>query len=277
MLIKEWIPIIKEWIPIIKEWIPIVRDIFQILFFTVVGIIAVLTYSKAKRTLLQPIRTEVFKEQLKLFSDILRLFSGKGEYELRKDFAFQKVLFVNISALYDDYEALFFNTEIEEDKRPYNIYECPMNHIVQKNIDSVELANDHFLNKSDPRTKTAIWSKYRYGLIRIPKEFLAKEEELRRIMDSPLLPQKVANLLNDYLNLAHANVNHIAELLSECAQEMPQKYLNLDNLRNASFIWIENRYMYKTAKFQLEDKAKEISKYLREYFITERLMERSVR
>jgi hypothetical protein len=81
----------------------------------------------------------------------------------------------------------------------------------------------------------------------------------------------------DYLNLAHANVNHIAELLSECAQEMPQKYLNLDNLRNASFIWIENRYMYKTAKFQLEDKAKEISKYLREYFITERLMERSVR
>jgi hypothetical protein len=257
--------LIEEWVPVIKEWLPIIRDVAQLLFFTVVSVITVLTYSKAKRTLLQPIRTEVFKEQLKLFSDILRSFTGKGESELKKDFAFQKVLFVNISALYDDYEALFFNTEIGEDRRPYNTHECPRNHVVQKNIEWVELVKDHSLKKSDSRTKAAVWGNYRYGLIRIPKEFLAKEEELRRIMGSPLLPQRVVNLLNDYLTLAHANVNHVAEVLSECAQEMPLKYLSLDSLQNASFVWIENRYMHETAKFRLEDKAKEISKHLRGY------------
>jgi hypothetical protein len=54
-------------------WIGYLKDALQCLFFIVTGVLVVITYLGTRKTLLQPIRTEVFKEQLKVFSRILEL------------------------------------------------------------------------------------------------------------------------------------------------------------------------------------------------------------
>lgn len=264
----------------IKEWLPSIRDLFQILFFTVIGTVTILTYLKAKKTLLQPIRTETFKEQIKIFSEILGLFTGKSEIDLRRDFDLDRLLQVNVWLLYDDYAALFFDISFDHDKRPYNSEECPVSQISIEMIEKrFKLIDDYLLPdeprtieiKPDPRTKAAIWGQYKFGEIKIPRALDEKQDEFRRVMDSPLLPQSLMKLLDDYVQTINQNIQLVSEIITECAQEMPEKYPNLDELKKASFHWIGNKYNERLN--HLEEKAKKIISYLREYFTVDTIME----
>jgi uncharacterized protein YbcI len=106
--------------------VAIARDVVQIGFFIVVAAVTVLTYSKAKRTLLQPIRTEVFKEQIKVFAEILSYFTGKNEVDLATDAAIDELWRANAFSLLDDYGRLFFDLKIDSETRPYSTKLCPM-------------------------------------------------------------------------------------------------------------------------------------------------------
>ena len=170
------------------------RDLFQTLFFICVGAVSILTYLKAKRTLLQPIRTETFKEQLKACSEVLSFFVGKGRQQLWDDFAMDKVFRVNAMRLLDHYATLFFYMKIDENERPYGPQTCPQARIdLNKTNLGFVMVDDHVVRPSaslgkpspDPRTKAANWGEYTFDMVRIPKEFSEKEAEFRRIMGSP--------------------------------------------------------------------------------------------
>ena len=136
------------------NWLSSCRDIFQVFFFIVIGVVRILTYIKAKKSLLQPIKTEVFKEQIKVFANILEQISGKSEISLRNDFDFDKVFTVNVASMYDHYASLFFDIQFDESKRPYNRNECPTFIVHQ---DSLEPADDPYSpdnQPSHPKKKT---------------------------------------------------------------------------------------------------------------------------
>lgn len=261
---------------LIKEWMPTIRDIFQVLFFITVSTVTILTYLKAKKTLLQPIRTEIFKEQLKIFADILKEFTGKTEVELRSSFGFEKVFFANTWELYSHYASHFFDVPAGEMKKPYDDKEFPAAHFDPDT--EVELCDDFVVrektdakSKPDPRTKTAIWGKHKVQMLKLPKELVDKQEEFRKIMDSPLLPKPLLALLDAYLSKANRNLVLLKELLTECAQEMPEKYSNIDELKNASFDWIHHRYL---ERFEgISPQAKKITDYLRDHFSVDGMLE----
>lgn len=93
-----------------SNWVTVTQDIFQILFFIAVGTVTVLGYQTARKTLLQPLRTEVFKEQLKLFTEISELFVGKGVSQLALfDFDFWTIIEANIQILLTEYAQAVFN------------------------------------------------------------------------------------------------------------------------------------------------------------------------
>src|SRR5438128_11734785 len=71
----------------VAQGISTVKDVLNAAFFLVVGIITILTYRQAKKTILQPLKTEIFKQQIQLFTDLLKLFVGKDEIDLREQFA----------------------------------------------------------------------------------------------------------------------------------------------------------------------------------------------
>lgn len=84
----------------------IVRTI-EALFYVLTGTVALLTYLGARKTILQPIKTEIFRNQVEVFTSIMKLFNGKSEYEIRQAFGFKEMLRANILSLLDDYAQVF--------------------------------------------------------------------------------------------------------------------------------------------------------------------------
>ncbi len=264
----------------LQDWIPLIRDILEGVFYFVIGIITISTYLQARKTIFQPIKVEVFKEQIHLFSELLSFFMGKGETVLRDEFAFQKTFFVNAMRFFDDYAELFFDADIDRETRPYNGKDCPSSIISEEHlIKYFSPAVDHTKpeqsedsqEKPDPRTRAAIWSNYEYYQTFLPKKHTIKIEELRKIIDSPLLPRELVTLLEEYLRIIDQNVSIIPEILTKASGEMPEKYPNSEQLMNSSLDWLNFRYNDKISN--LEDTAKEIIEYIRNYYISDKIFE----
>ncbi|HDX9512362.1 TPA: hypothetical protein ROY06_005749 [Bacillus cereus] len=260
--------------------IEIIKNICHILFFIVTGIIAILTFIQAKKTVLQPIKTEIFKEQIKELSKILEIFNGKGEYELRKDLDFGNILNINVHKMFDDFATLFYDVEIDRDKRPYA--ECIGAIVTKEKIGKyVTIADDHLMDetaasketvssKPDSKAVHAIWSKYGLPMISITAEHDECVKKIGAFKKNPLIPKPLLNLLIEYEVKISENIKLIDKIIDECAQEMPQKYPNLEKLKNSRSDWIQNKY---NSRFNnLEENAESISDYIRDYFKTDELM-----
>jgi hypothetical protein len=148
------------------NYLDLVKDITQIVFWAVAATVAVLTYRQARRTILQPIRTEVFKLQLQAMSEIMGLFLGKDELSLRSELAFQTLFDVNVCDLCDAYAANFFDVKFDRENRPYNSRDCPM---IMRDPDATAEASKSYLQLgatpsaaavADPRVRAALWAKY---------------------------------------------------------------------------------------------------------------------
>lgn len=77
------------------DWLDLTTKILQSAFFLAVGVIAVLTYLQVKRTWLQPMRTEVFKQQLKAIDELASHFIGKSETALREELDLESLISIN--------------------------------------------------------------------------------------------------------------------------------------------------------------------------------------
>jgi hypothetical protein len=259
--------------------VTVARDVVQIAFFVVVATVTVLTYIKAKRTVLQPIRTEVFKEQIKVFAEILGYFTGKNEVELAGDAGIEEVWRANSFALLDDYGRLFFELDIDSETRPYSRKQCPVavftREAAAKNL---ALADGHTQGeprstpgpRPDPRTRAAIWTQHKHGMIALPKKYVEYVARLERLIDSPLVPKRLAELVQDYLGTLEKNVMLSAEVLTEAASEMPEKYPTAEALNSASTDWLRHRLHRRSVS--LEDKARPINTFLRDYFTSDTLL-----
>ena len=265
----------------VETWVSVVNQILQSVFFIVVAIVTVITYIRARKTILQPIRTELFKTQLQELSAVLKLFVGQGEVALREKFQFPKLLRVNMVSLYDDYASLFFDVEFDPDTRPYNRRECPLAILTQEFVDKyVQLADDHVLpedtsesetERPDPRLRAALWQDYKFGEIRIPREYSETHDQLIEILESPVLPKNCVELLESFLETVDRNTNLVAEVLTECATELPEKYPTIEALQRSSFLWIHNRY--NDAFEDLKPKADKVVDFVRSHWSVDEILE----
>jgi len=259
---------------IITDNIGTVKDAFQILFFSVIAVLTLLTYRRARKTLLQPIKTEVFKEQVKEFAEVLKYFSGKGEVALREELGFKELFNANSFALLDSYAELFFDIEFDVEKRPYRNELCPVAIIHEEDL---ELADDYIIpekdtnkSKPDPNTKASIWLSKKSFPLRIPRKMTESEEQIEKFIQSPLLPQKCIELIEEFHKQMHKNIMLLKDVLIECSKEMPQKYHNFEIMKKATTDWINAKY---TDRFgPLEPKAKKLIDFVRKYYLTDELL-----
>lgn len=258
--------------------ISIMRDISQIFFFTTGGTVTLLTYLRAKKTLFLPIKTEVFKEQIKILSEILSFFRGKTESELRNDFAYEKLFAFNCMSLIDDYAIVNLEIDLDLSDRIYDdMSECPTRILTKEFLSEFMLDGNtknwqDFLSQiSDESSDESPWKSYIYGDTKIPKETSDMREILRGIIDSPLIPKDLLLLLEDYQKSVDHNIFLIADVLTEVAQELPTIYPTPESLEDLMNTWIWQKYIERLEP--LENKAKLITDYLREYFSTDQLLE----
>lgn len=256
-------------------WLDITNKILQGAFFITLGIISVLTYLGAKHTFFQPIRAEIFKQQLKVINKLGSYFVGKIEPDLRSDLDFYNIITVNSIKMMDHYVSLFFDTKFNFNERPYNSKDCP-EAIVHKDLVSSDLpylqpeSPDSKEKLADPRAKAAIWSNYKFQDISLTKTYCETLKDLQILCRSPLLPKKSQSLLVDYLVTVQQNVKLLFEVLTKASKELPQEYPNQEVLKNVSLAWIHNRFFTDDFK-PLEPFATKIEECLRDYLGTDNL------
>jgi hypothetical protein len=132
-----------------------IKDLFNIIFFITMGTVSVLSYQKAKKTILQPMRNEVFKQQLDIFQKIMELFNGKSETELREFFGIREMVNINISLLLDSYIMSELGYKVTGE-RPHDIDNCPRAMITQKFAEkNFEIINSDINLENDNNKNTA--------------------------------------------------------------------------------------------------------------------------
>ncbi len=262
------------------DWIELVKLVFQIVFWGIIATIAILTYLWARRTIFQPIRTEVFKAQLEELTNILRMFVGKEELELRDAFGFEKLFHVNACRMYDSFAATFFDVKQDIDERPYNRTECPSSLFTTDYAEKhVRVMDGHTRDVNtpkceegppDPRVRAAMWNDYTHGELHVPQTFSEMEKKLSDLLDNPLLPSEVTTLIKAYQELAFSNLEMVRNILKEAAPQMVGNYPTVESLGESSYEWIRGQYLHKFR--DLKPKADEIVSFVRSYYGTDNVM-----
>ena len=255
--------------------VTIAKDIVQIAFFLTIATITILSYIAARKTVLQPIKTEIFKKQLDILTEILTIFSGKSEFELQKFLGYGDLIGANVSKLMDHFVAAFFDIEADIEERPYNPKNCPTGEFVRSASSLLFHRIESPVIPDPPRevngSLTAeTWSKYEFVIVSIPRTFHEMELVLRKLAASPLLPKKCVQLINEFNDLNSENIQTLGEVLTECAKELPDHYPDRESLIDFQDHWIENKFIDRCN--DLEEKANEITNYVRKYFSTDDLL-----
>lgn len=256
------------------DYLTVTRDVVQIAFWLLAGTVAILTYRQARRTVLQPIRTEVFKEQLKIMSETMSLFIGKNELALRDDFDFKALFNANACFLLDSYVASIFGEQFDPDKRPYNPLDCPMKILSMDALVKSSKAQTNLSNSAIDVHYSQVWigdwKSYRTINLYLNKQCCEMNQSITRILENPLLPLKLAELLSEYLNLVAKNQFVLMEILDDAAKDLPARFPSLqaiDPLLWSRGLW--GGYMEKFIHFK--PPADEIVKFVRCYFEADNL------
>ncbi|MCG7854119.1 MAG: hypothetical protein MIO92_16510 [Methanosarcinaceae archaeon] len=254
--------------------VDVVKNIVNILFFVAVGLIAILSYLQARKTIFTPMKTETFKLQLKLFEDMILFFEEFKQKGVDDVLHLHETLEVNSVLLLDGYVRQFFKSQMEvpAEKRAKLLSKYPKALITPDVIDNWELVDDYVEmdrpvvtpEVDNPAVILAQWQKFKYGPIFYTNEFDEVMAKLDHFRGSPLVPFEIKEMVTEFQQKARDNVLLVGEILTAVAQELPEKYPNPETVKRARFHWIWNKYTDRRSLIEeIPDKVlKHINKYL---------------
>jgi hypothetical protein len=221
-------------------------------------------------------RTEVFKRQIDEMAKVLQMFIGKGEVALSEEFDMKELFQANVAAMYDKYALFAFNAHpANEDDVPYAHAKCPASLVKPEFL---MLADEYIQPSKKDYESTPVEDKewrYRHAEIHLTRKSIEHNERVRTLLANPLLPSELCVHIKALLDVAGKNSHLLSDVIEWAALQMPDKYPNFDDLSQASFNWIHAEYIRKADNFEVHADA--ISTFIREYFATDRLLERSKR
>ena len=249
------------------------RDLFQIIFFSGVLTITILSYLQAKKTLFTPIKTEIFKMQIKAFEEILIFFQNKSENDYTRQFDFDKIVIINSQILVLDYIKHFYTNEINIDKEKVeDLMKESAGAIVTQNYMVKHFTKPNYYEKSEKFEQEEItnpaliikgWQEYEYGKIEFTTKYKEELEKLKNLSASPLLPQTLKEKLSTFEKTVRDNLSLVGKVLNEIAQEMPTRFPNKNALKKYNHMGVWNQYNKEMKN--LKDEAEDILQNIREY------------
>lgn len=256
------------------------RDIFQIIFFTVVMTVTVLSYLQAKKTLFTPIKTETFKIQIKSFEEILSFFQNKSETDLVKLFDLDEIIKLNGSLLFYRYIDAFFKNEVEINKERFIEikkksrgaivnHEFAMKHFIKADLYKDKNKNDNDGDIINPALILNKWKEDKVGVVELTEKYQDAVEKLNNLIASPLIPKNLKSILSEFEEVVSTNIYRIIDVLDEISFTIPNKFPTKGSLDKFELSGIWNQY--NEVKKPLEPKAKEILVYITDYLKIEEL------
>lgn len=219
------------------------KDITNILFFIFTGLLAFLSYLNARRTLFSPIKTEIFKMQVKEFELIIDRFRDADEAKIISQFDEEKILFMNFCKIMMKYSEFAFDQRIK-----FPAYDTSdicgriiSPELVEKCIVKIEVfSNDPEETQSDPNTQS--WIDNKFGVLDITKKYIKNSNKIKKLAASPILPEIISRRLWEIPKDQDKNLKLMIDVLEEFRIEPPSICPRFEDMAKINHSGIFNKY-----------------------------------
>lgn len=263
-----------EIIEFIKNNITWLKDFVTILFTATGTIVAILTYRRARATVLQPIRNEVIKKQSEILVELLGILPSESKL-IHKGLDYSSIATINTNKQLLDLGFLFANQD-ELVKRIDDqivgwIYVGERNQLLD-----VELI-DAFEEKQQPNDlnhENIGRSKYenaKKGIIEVDKIYLTKDhtEFKSKLIDfshNPYLPLAVQEVLDKIISDIEINIHiNMKSVLSDFLREFCNKYFTKNEKPNINPIGVYNNFNHR--RISHEHDIRRLREVIRKYLM----------
>jgi hypothetical protein len=249
-----------------------VSQFIQILFWLVAGSIAVMTYCQARRTVFQPLRVEVFKQQLSLLTKISETFVSRDESELRAHFDLEECVDFNASLLLETFleqeYQLKRKTSLMDEYRERFPIGLVSAESMEQNFELVAPPNGESERRSSGDPVPDIdWDKFKVPMIAVSQAYDTAYQDILKLVRDPLVPRQLSELLRKLADLASENLRQIEPALEEAAKQLPISYPNEDSVKEPSLRWVGN--VWNDRVRPMRPIADEIGDFIREFIQSE--------
>ncbi|MEK6983289.1 MAG: hypothetical protein AABX33_01850 [Nanoarchaeota archaeon] len=232
----------------IKNNINWIKDIFTLIFAVVGTIIAILTYKRAKATILQPIRTEVIKKQSLLLSELLSFLGERQKFETI-DLYYEDIIKLSIIGFLIKHRLLTENVDEHLKYFKENFYFGDVSK--QGGIEEMGLyfsypkivKSKNFIDNIYETLSEIKKSKIQVKDILYPKKYFAIELKIREFLDNPFMPEKIRQSLKKLNKEISDNNNiHLTFVIQHFLINFAKKYLHDKKMPHIQYTEIYNHF-----------------------------------
>jgi hypothetical protein len=248
-------------LPAVTAWFGAGVNVVQSIFLLGTLVLAILTYRQARKTILQPLRTEVFKEQIISFRQDSGEVLTKTQLDLSTELGLIDLVGVNCQAMVDTYARVVLGYQYEWPTRDwenckrkgtsFNIVELAT---AQPKVRSLLWGGSTHLPDYDAiiqpinGDKFAGWKNYNHPVIFYHDTFVDAQKRLIGLIASPVLPkdcQKGIKAILDYMNRFPEEMRRkIVDLSETLPGRVPTPH---------DFEWDRFKYVYQEAYREISD------------------------
>lgn len=253
----------------LKDNIFWIKDLFTLIFTFVGTVIAILSYKRARYTILQPLRSEVVKKQTDFFINLLTFFESE-KFEHLSLGCYQELISVNCLIALDELGfKLKAHTEV-------------MKTIKGKIVGKIILPNTEHLNdvelittfKTQKEENKQNLSKEKYEKLKlgefklvylsITKDYSDILESISNHRNNILMPKDIKNKIDSILEIDKYNVQKalVYEVENFIIEFSTIYFASGDTNFNLNGVWNKFNRQRKVQKNQVDDLKESIRKYL---------------
>lgn len=198
-----------------------------IAFYYATGSVAVLSYLRAKDSILAPLRTELFKMQLKELERIIEFFNTNSKDKFRSVFHFYEIYEINFLNMLSEYakRTPIVLEDMEQALQKVIAESYPLTLVKTDNIRKIrtpdveilEERNNSILNKAK---KTHDNDEYSYGRIHLPSSVSTLNDQLIHWSSNPIIAQKLRDEIEEFYRLVTDSYLKIESSLTKASRDL---------------------------------------------------------
>jgi hypothetical protein len=256
----------------IEDW----KDLANILFFVSATIVAWLSYIAARKSVLSPMKNEILKYQLDDINKVLLAFRNKGSLSFfGDDIDLNEISKINCHLLVSQYLDVAFEITHDHVDNTYIVKNEKLKDVnrgatyIVPSVYAEQLLNQNIISLND----AAYWDeKHTVMGVFLSKKCEAKMQELEQLASSPLLPEELIKLIEDFSEMIDICWVGMIKGLNACKEQ-----LNFRAEIKLEFSDDEIHYMLgvvinSTETMQLDEQADKIITYVRHYLKVNKIM-----
>ncbi|CAH0138586.1 hypothetical protein [Stenotrophomonas lactitubi] len=239
----------------ITDW----KDLTNIAFFLVGGTIATLTYLQARRTIFSPLKTEIFKSQLKAIEEVVAFFRASPGERVEDLLGLEEILDLNASRMTDAFVLAIHPEKV----RPLDDrYDTAVGMVLKR-----ERA-DKYLRKvdednSDDTSPVGEWADWELPGVEFTQTYADYRGRLALLASSPYLPEAIRIPLDAFAAACQSAVGKIGDAVEIAARDMEIRYPEPEDVARISYAWVWN--IYAELMPQMDDLADDVMRAVNEY------------